>query len=265
MVRLTAYFKGECMSYFNLKTSVLLAALAVSACAGETERQTITVRGVGIIETEPDRFTAGMTVVQSAQTSVEALERASAQLAELDDRLRRLEGLEWIEITTSEAAIAPVFNDEDCRSYTRPAGCRPDGYQVTVALAVEASPADLAGNLLSYASELGARNSRLSGFSVSDPEQQYEMARLAAVEDAHRQAAILAGALDMGILDPTLISYGDEYRRTPPVPMIDYDHTVSEIMPLESPSAELNLSPSPRVVREEVVVEFELEARAQAR
>ena len=115
--------------------------------------------------------------------------------ARVTDGVTRLRGLTHSDFSTGNPAVQPVYTEEcQNRGYGRQDGCDPVGYVATQTLALEGAPADRAGDAVSLAAERGARDARLSGYSLSDDSGLRRDAARAAFADARRQAEVLADA-----------------------------------------------------------------------
>lgn len=176
----------------------LAMGLAISACApawaqdAVADRPSIVVSGVGTVERAPDLFRVHVNLEGRGADQVSAL-RALAQVqSRVNERLGGLPNLQRLRISTSGVMVKPAY-ESDCPTYSE-MNCALAGYVASIQLRVEGSPSNLAGNIVSVASEAGAARASLEGFSVDDQSALRAEASRLAIESARRQATIIADA-----------------------------------------------------------------------
>lgn len=248
--------------------SILLAAAAVLFVAAPAVAQqalsgppTILVTGSGEAEAQPDQFTISLSVVGRGVTQIEALQSMAAIQNRVMETLPALEGLTRSGITTGNTALETVYdpacNTDDYRG--DPEDCPVVGYSVTSPLTFQGSPAERAGDALSLAAELGARNARLNSYSVTDRRSVQDAANRAAFLDAERQARMLseaAGRRIVGILriqDPSARLIGNSEGENA------LEDVVVTARSRESPTVSIAVRPEPVRTTSRVTVAFQIE------
>jgi len=238
--------------------AMMLDAPAMAQDAGT--RPSITVVGRGHVETPPDTFRISAELEGRGPDQVAAL-RALAAVQSRVSEVEKLEGLERARLTTGSPSVSPTF-DPACGNdrYSRDASnCPVVGYVASMGLSLEASPVAHAGDALSLAAELGARNANVEAFEVADNQGQTAAAQRAAFADARRQAEGLAAASNQRIVrllrleDPAAQSYSSvrlQVRRVDDIVV-----TGSRIRPEVS----LDVAPPPVRTEAQVVATFEIE------
>lgn len=170
----------------------VLAALPAGAQDAIADRPSIVVSGVAKVERAPELFRVNVDLEGLGTDQVSALRAVAQVQSRVTQQLAALAGAERMTLTTSEVQVGPR-HDPDC-SDMMAQGCAIIGYSASIQLKVEGSPARLAGNVVSAASEAGATRARLTGFALAD----YAAARIEAdhqaFESARRQATALAAA-----------------------------------------------------------------------
>lgn len=173
----------------------LVSAPAVSAQeAGETTRPVIVVQGRGVAERAPDAFFIGGDIRGEGRDSVEALRALTAAQARITEGLSDMEGLTGGTLRTEGVSVEPQFA-ADCRPDRRDSdACPVSGYSARMRFQFKGSPASSAGNAVSLAAEMGARNVSTTGAEVEDETALRAEASRLAFADAQRQADTLAQA-----------------------------------------------------------------------
>ena len=85
-----------------------LAAM-LFGCLPEFQKKQIAVVGKAEIEVVPDSFRMTATIRARSRNNEDALQKISSHLARFQSDLPQLEGLEKVEIKTSELSIRPIY------------------------------------------------------------------------------------------------------------------------------------------------------------
>lgn len=238
----------------------VLILFAAPAGAQDWPRRpaTINVTGEGRVEAAPDRFSMTASVHGRGADQVEALRAMAEAQTRVTDGVTRLRGLTWSEFSTGTPGVQPVY-DEACQSrgYGRQDGCDVTGYVATLSLNLRGAPAERAGDAVSIAAERGARDTRLTGYSLSDDSSLRRDAARAAFADARRQAQIIADASGQRIVRVAGVNLPREEVEMAYVPVPA--RPASGLMDFESPTVALTVAPEPIRVDSSLAVEFEVE------
>lgn len=216
----------------SLSLSMLLAlAVLLAACRPTTiysqaapPERTITVTGSGMVTLTPD--TAYVSIgVHTQDASASAAINANNSRAEAVIRAIRSFGVEERDIQTTNFSIypQPVYDD----NYNQ-IGVT---YVVDNTVYVTVRDLDVLGELLDASVRAGATTIGSISFDVADRTEALSQARLAAVENARRQAEELASATGVTLGEVQTISYYD----STPLPYTDFAR-------LNAPMAEMAAS-----------------------
>lgn len=183
------------------RTTAILLAAAIAAAptvsaqeVGDTTRPVIVVQGRGVAERAPDSFFIGGDIRGEGRDSVEALRAMTAAQTRITDGLSDMEGLTGGTIRTDAVSVEPLFA-ADCAPNRRDNdACPISGYSARMRFQFKGSPASAAGNAVSLAAEMGARNVSTTGAEVEDERALRAEASRLAFLDAQRQADTLASA-----------------------------------------------------------------------
>ncbi|MEM9422544.1 MAG: SIMPL domain-containing protein, partial [Pseudomonadota bacterium] len=176
-------------------------ALVLTGCLPEAKPPTITVVGKATIEIEPDEFGFVAFATGQGTTQQEALEKITAQTDEIEEQMKSLTGLESLSVTTSDFEVKPVPSEEckEINSYRSDQFCEPVSYAAYMEINVTGSPANLAGNAVSLATELINGPTTFAYFSVSDRTAATNKAMEAAVQAGQDQAERIAAASSLTV------------------------------------------------------------------
>lgn len=254
-----------------MKLAIVALSAAIGAAAAPAAAQdlgikepSIIVVGVGEVEAAPDLFRIQATAQGQGADQVAALRALAANQDRMTDGLNRLEGLTHRSASHSSVSVTPTFAGE-CEEarYGGPgagAGCPISGYTATSSLVFEGSPVDLAGNAVSLASQLGARNAALMDMRIADDSTARTEASRAAFVDARRQADLLAAASGQRIVRVLRMQQADDrmmYAMDAAAPAAPAAEAVA--MELIAPEVALNVAVEPQTVSSRLVVAFEIE------
>jgi uncharacterized protein YggE len=181
--------------------------MATAAERSGPDPETITVPGTGRVAVEPDIANVRLGVSIVRPTAADAREAAAGTMTAVLDAVRR-HGVARRDIRTTLLGLNPVTD------YSSEKGPRVTGYQVTNTVEIMVRELATAGALIDAG--LGAGASSLDGleFRLEDPSSAEDGARRAAIDDARRRAAVLAGAAGVGVGRVLAIVEGEQ----PPMP-----------------------------------------------
>ena len=224
----------------TILASVLLLGILLSACGpttvytqSEPPMRTITVTGTGAVTLTPDLAYVYIGV-QTQDASASVAMSSNTSLAGAVIAAIKAVGVEDKDIQTSNFSISPQPIYDEAYNIT--------GYTYMVQNTVHVTVRDLdkLGSLLDAAFEAGANTINSISFDVADRTEPVSQARLAAVENARRQADELAEATGVSIGEVQTISY---YDSTPIVRDYVEVRTMSDSagsVPIQSGSMEIS-------------------------
>lgn len=189
--------------------SILVLGSLLSACGpttvytqSEPPMRTITVTGTGMVTLTPDLAYVYIGVQSQDASATTAMADNNAKAQALISAIKSF-GVEEKDIQTSNFSISPqnVYDD-----FYNVIGVT---YLVQNTVHVTMRDLDQLGSLLDAAVEAGSNTIYSISFDVADRTEAVSQARLAAVENARRQADELAAATGVSIGDVQTISYYD--------------------------------------------------------
>ena len=246
---------------------ITIAALAslTTGCLPETEQQMIVVDGEGVVMAPPDTFNILAEIHTNAADQSEVLKLISQSIDKIGSGLPALEGLDTVEIKTATVSIKPIREMQCVKEadYSSRDTCPITGHAGSVTMLVSGTPAAIAGNALSYLSELGAAEVELREYSLSDLEEQKSAATLAALAAARAKATKLAEGMGASLGKPLRIQYGAGVRDNFNSELDDGVYTLASgpangASDKFAPAVELSITPQPIEIREEVTAAFAL-------
>jgi uncharacterized protein YggE len=167
--------------------AVMLPLLSTSAAAEGKMR----VLGRATIEAVPDHVSVRLGITNKAPSPTAALDQNSAVAKKIIEFAKKF-GIGERDIQTDSINLAPTFKTvRDPNGTTRQ---EPDGYTASNMVRVKLSDTARLGTFMREALEQGATNINSVQFGLSQPEKAADEARVEAVEDAGRQANLLAQA-----------------------------------------------------------------------
>jgi uncharacterized protein YggE len=201
-----------------LLVSILVLGALLTACGPTTvytqsqpPQRTITVTGTGMVTLTPDIAYVYIGVQTQDASASEAMSANNLQAQAVIEMIRSF-GVEGRDIQTTSFSIYPqqVYDDNyNVIGVT---------YVVSNTVYVTVRDLDKLGELLDSVVRSGANSINGISFDVADKTEAVSQARLAAVEDARRQADELAAATNVSVGEVQTISYYD----STPVPYIEY-------------------------------------------
>lgn len=182
----------------------------------------ISLVGHGEITAEPDTAFITSGITSQGVTAREALDANTASMSQLIAVLREV-GIAERDIQTSGFSVNPNYvysNEPDAQGYQKPP--KIVGYQVYNGVTVRVRDVATLGAVLDKAVSVGANTINGVSFSVEDPSDLYDQARVKAVDDATSKAKVYASALgvDLGAVLQVTENLGG--GATPPRPYAMY-------------------------------------------
>lgn len=198
--------------------SLFVIAALLSACGPTTvytqpqpPQRTITVTGTGMVTLTPDIAYVYIGVQTQDPSASAAMSANNLQAAAVIEMIQSF-GVEERDIQTTNFSIYPqqVYDDNyNVVGVT---------YVVSNTVYVTVRDLDKLGELLDSVVRSGANSINGISFDVADKTEAVSQARLAAVEDARRQADELAAATNVSVGEVQTISYYD----STPIPYVQY-------------------------------------------
>ncbi len=219
------YNKEKLFKYGSWALIVLTVFLAVETIGAfknlggiNPAYNSISVTGEGESVSIPDVATFSFTVSADAKEVSLAQEAVTTKMDAILAALKNL-GIEERDIKTTDYSVYPKY--EYTAAPCTPTMCPPsrqvqDGYTVSHNVTVKVRNTEQAGQALSVAGSNGATNISSVSFTVDDPDEIIEEARIAAIADAKEKAEVLAD--ELGVRLVRVVSFYDNQPGYP-VPM----------------------------------------------
>lgn len=239
---------------FALPLFVLLAG-----CLPFQDTKQVAVSAKAKIEVAPDAFRMSATLRSRADNQNDAMAEFSQSLDRLTNQLPQMEGLTSVKVEPSALQVQPVF-ERACangRRYDSREACPIAGFIVETSISIEGSPAEVAGNVFSFASELGAEEVFFDEYFLLDSSTAERDAEQQAFEKAQDKARRLATSANVTLLGPIRIS-----EDSPRGPMQRFAVAEDVIVVTGSrltPRNILSITPPPITIEREVSVTFAIE------
>ena len=180
--------------------------------APQPQVRTMSIDGVGEVRAKPDMATIMVGVVQQGGTAGEALNANTQAMNQILATLRTMKIAET-DIQTSNFQISPRYdygpNNQGPPKIT--------GYEVSNQLTVAVRDLPKLGGLLDDIVRVGSNQISSVTFSLANPEQYEDEARVRAVADARHKAGVFAAA--SGVQLGAIQSIGEGGTVMPPVPV----------------------------------------------
>jgi len=168
-----------------------LAAILASTSAQSADGGKLRVLGRATIEAVPDQVSVRVGVTNKAPTPTAALDQNSAIARKIIEFAKKF-GIDEKDVRTDAINLAPAFKTvRDPNGTTRQ---EPDGYNASNMVQVKLADMSRLGTFMRDVLDQGATNINGVRFGLSHPEKVTDEARVKAVEDAARQAKLLADA-----------------------------------------------------------------------
>ncbi len=179
--------------------------LIIVACGGDTITdavQGIQVTGSGSAFGKPDVAILNLGISVEKDSVREAREEAAGAMQNVIDSLKD-NGVAEEDIKTQHFSIQPRYDYVEGRQILR-------GYQVTNLVSAKVRDMETVGEVIDDAADAGGDLVRVQSitFTIDDPKELQEEARVEAMKDAHAKAQTLAELGDVELGDPISISEG---------------------------------------------------------
>ncbi len=195
-----------------LLQSMALVASPARAQQVQPQIRTMSIDGVGEVRARPDMATVLVGVVQQGGTAGEALNANTQAMNQILATLRSMKIAET-DIQTSNFQISPRYdygpNNQGPPKIT--------GYEVSNQVAVVVRDLPKLGGLLDDIVRVGSNQISSVAFSLANPEQYEDEARVRAVADARHKAGVFAAA--SGVQLGAIQTIGESSTVMPPVPV----------------------------------------------
>jgi len=192
---------------FAVPLALAAAALALSACAGaagwsqESPPRLISVTGTGTARLDPDMVIVSLGVQTQGPDIAEAVSENNRRSDQVRAAIREA-GVADEDVQTVNFSVWTQQQYDEFGNLTGGAT-----YWVDNTLQVRLRDLDRLGPLLETALSRGANSVQGVTFSVEDPTEALDAARVSALEDARSQAAQMAA--DAGVLLGEVVSIGE--------------------------------------------------------
>ena len=174
-----------------IAVALLAAVMPPSASAQGVAEGKMRILGRATVEAVPDHVTVRVGITNKAASPTAALDQNSAVARKIIDFAKQF-GIADKDIQTDSINLAPAY-----KSVQEPGGRtrqEPDGYTATNMVRVKLTDMSRLGTFMRQVLDQGATNINGVQFGLSNPEKFADEARAKAVEDAVRQANLLAVA-----------------------------------------------------------------------
>jgi uncharacterized protein len=185
---------------------------ALAQQAPQPQIRTMSIDGVGEVRAKPDMATIMVGVVQQGGTAGEALNANTQAMNQVMATLRAMKIAET-DIQTSNFQIAPRY-DYGTNNQGPP---KITGYEVSNQVTVAVRDLPKLGGLLDDIVRVGSNQISSVAFSLANPEQYEDEARVRAVADARHKAGVFAAA--SGVQLGAIQTIGESGTVMPPVPV----------------------------------------------
>lgn len=200
------------MSLRFLGVAVISALLLAAPATAQDAPRTLTVTGEGRVAAAPDMATVRVGVVTEGVAADAAISANNARMAAVMERLTAL-GIAESDIQTSNFSVNPRW-----RRGPNGEG-QQDGFEARNMVTVRVRDTDALGGVLDAVARDGANAFQGVTWGFADPVPLEDAARIAAVADAQRKAALFAEAAGE-VLGPLLsLSEAGGAGGHPPVEM----------------------------------------------
>jgi len=249
-----------------VKYMVALACGFLAACSADDRSDLITVQGSGSVEAMPDAFALTFQVVVNGEDRGLVMQQAADLLSSVNTSLPALDGLSWTELTTSELQVVPTYSGSNCTGYrNQRSECVISGYRINIVGQFQGSPAELAGNAVSLASELGATEVLINRFYIRDTRAAEQLAMARAVAAAREQADAIAASLDMRVSSVHAVVAGETADYFPDLAILESDQFRGPAALMSNaPMIEFDLAVESIEITQYLRIQFEVENLAAA-
>ncbi len=174
---------------------IVLSIWFAAAPAFSQDGGRITVTGQGSVNSVPDMATISMGVTTQAKTAAAALNGNSVDTSAMLAVLAQ-EGLAAKDIQTSGLSLSPIWNNRNSGNATNPTIV---GYSASNQVTIRVRDLARLGAILDTVVQAGATQFHGLSFGLQDPVPALNTARIDAVKDAGRKAALYADAAGISL------------------------------------------------------------------
>lgn len=199
----------------QIKLTIIALALALTAVPltntvkAEESLRTITVQGVGSVTAKPDMAVVRAGVVTQAASPAAAITQNSQAVAKLLATAKRF-GIADRDLQTANFSLNPEYRRD------RQAPPQIVGYRVNNGVTIRVRALENLGTLLDALVDEGTNQLNGIGFMIEEPDGFVDAARVNAVADAKRRAALYARELGVSVGRALQVT---ETGRTGPQPL----------------------------------------------
>jgi uncharacterized protein len=172
----------------------------------ESQRDTISISAEGKVTALPDIASISIGVMTEKKTVADAQKENTAKMNAIIAKLKDL-GVASGDITTTNYSIYPQYDWIDNRQTER-------GFQVSQNVDVKVRDLEKIGDILAAVGELGANQVGGVNFTIDEPEELRQQARLEALENAKVKAQELADAA--GVTLGRVVGFSEDAGYVPP-------------------------------------------------
>lgn len=173
----------------------------------EAQRDTIAISAEGKVTALPDIASISVGVMTEKKTVAEAQKENTAKMNAIIAKIKEF-GVAAEDIKTTNYSIYPQYDWIDNRQVER-------GFQVTQNVEVKVRDLSKIGDVLAAVGELGANQVGGVNFTIDDPEELRQQARLKGLEMAKKKAQALADAAGVKLGKVVGFSENEGYVPTP--------------------------------------------------
>lgn len=192
--------------------AVLLGGAALPAHAAEPKPGMISVTGTGDAAARPDLAVLNLSVREQSKTAAGALSANNAAMAKVLEAMKGI-GVEERDLQTSSFNIQPIYTQ--IKKSNNRIDHEITGYAVTNALTVRLRDVSRVGEALDLSVRLGVNQGGSVTFSVDDPSDLMQVARVEAVKNAMEKARTLAQSAGVSLGRIVQLSESGGYRPRP--------------------------------------------------
>ncbi|MDF1497141.1 MAG: SIMPL domain-containing protein [Patescibacteria group bacterium] len=212
---------------------------------GRDVRDTITINGQGEVDAKPDLTTITLGVVTEGET-VEAIQTENTnKMNSIIDAAKNL-GIKSDDIKTLNFSVNPVYDWTEGERVE-------SGYEIRQNVQIQVRDEALTPKVLAEAGKLGANQVGGLNFTIDDPSNFEQQARLKAIKDAEEKAQELANELGLTLV--RVVSFSEAGGGSP-APM--YDMMERSMIANESMMPEPTIETGTQKVTSYVSVTFEV-------
>jgi len=172
----------------------------------ESQRDTIAISAEGKVTALPDIAAISIGVMTEKKTVAEAQKENTAKMDAIIAKVKEI-GVAPEDIKTTTYSIYPQYDWIANRQVER-------GFQVSQSIDVKVRDLTKIGDILAAAGELGANQVGGVNFTIDDPEELRQQARLEALENAKGKAQELADAA--GVRLGRIVGFSEDPGYVPP-------------------------------------------------